>query len=412
MTATLTPPRARTPVTARRPLTLLATLAGAAAAGATLAVCLAAGVIGWFVTDAGVHGEPRDGLRTGALGWLMAHGSGVQVQGVAVTAVPLGLTVLAAWVVWRFGLRLGESVAGHGPDAEALSDGDRDWTVPLATALFAAAYVVVAVVTAGLAGGPDTPVSQGRVVLWSLVLTGAFGGTAIASGSGRLAVWLSLAPASVRATAHAVTGVLVSFLAGSFLVFLIAFAVDFGAAMNVLSRLHTDTGDAVLFSLLVLTLVPNAVVFAGAYLLGPGFAVGTGTLVSPTVVAVGPVPMFPLLAALPDEGPTPAWTPALIALPVLLAAAAVIRSQRRHPTTAWDQGALRGLVAGVLAAVLVGLLAVVAGGAVGPGRMAEVGPAAGQVLVHAIVALGGGGLLGGLVATWRQRRAGHRADAS
>ncbi len=174
--------------------------------------------------------------------------------------------------------------------------------------------------------------------------------------------------------------------------------------MNVLSRLHTDTGDAVLFSLLVLTLVPNAVIFAGAYLLGPGFAVGTGTLVSPTVVAVGPVPMFPLLAALPDNGPTPAWTPALLALPVVLAALAVARSQRTHPTTAWDQGALRGLVAGVLAAVLFGVLAAIAGGAVGPGRMAEVGPAAGQVLVHAVVALGGGGLLGGLLATWRQRR--------
>ena len=404
MTATLTPPHTGDPATDRRPLTLLATLAGLAAAGGTLAVCLAAGVIGWFVTDAGVHGEPRDGLRTGALGWLMAHGSGVSVQGVPVTAVPLGLTMLVAWVVWRFGLRLGESVAGHGPDSDALSDGDRDWTVPLATALFSAGYLVVAVLTLVLAGTPGTAPSLARVLLWSLVLTGALGGTAVAIGSGRLAVWLSLAPPSVRATAHAVGSVLLTFLAGAFLLFLVAFAVDFDVAMNVLARLHTDTGDAVLFSLLVLTLVPNAVVFSGAYLLGPGFAVGTGTLVSPTVVAVGPVPMFPLLAALPDNGPTPAWTPALIGVPVVLAAVAVARSQRRHPTTAWDQGALRGLVAGVISAVLVGLLAAVAGGAVGPGRMAEVGPAAGQVLVHAVVALGGGGLLGGLLATWRQRR--------
>ena len=44
-------------------------------------VCLALGVIGWFLTDAGAHGAPRDGLRTGALGWLLAHGSGVSVHG-------------------------------------------------------------------------------------------------------------------------------------------------------------------------------------------------------------------------------------------------------------------------------------------------------------------------------------------
>src|SRR3954469_10458483 len=58
----------------RRPLVLLAALAGIAAACSTLVVCLAGGVVGWFLTDAGAHGAPRDGLRIGAVGWLMAHG--------------------------------------------------------------------------------------------------------------------------------------------------------------------------------------------------------------------------------------------------------------------------------------------------------------------------------------------------
>ena len=66
---------------------------------ATLLICLAAGVVGWFLADAGAHGTPRDGLRVGALGWLLAHGSGVRVDGVAVTVVPLGLTLLCAWAV-------------------------------------------------------------------------------------------------------------------------------------------------------------------------------------------------------------------------------------------------------------------------------------------------------------------------
>ena len=68
----------------RRPLVLLATLAGAVAAAGTLVVCLAFGVAGWFLTDAGAHGTPRDGLRVGALAWLMAHGSGVHVGGALV----------------------------------------------------------------------------------------------------------------------------------------------------------------------------------------------------------------------------------------------------------------------------------------------------------------------------------------
>ena len=157
----------------------------------------------------------------------------------------------------------------------------------------------------------------------------------------------------------------------------------------------------VVVSLLV---VPNAVVFSGSYLLGPGFTVGTHTIVSPAVVTIGALPMFPLLAALPDTGPTPGWTPALVGVAPLVAALGAMRAQRAHPTYRWEEGALHGCGGGMLAGALFGLLALLAGGAVGPGRMTDVGPLAGSVLVHAVTAFGIGGLLGGLVATWWQRR--------
>ena len=98
--------------------------------------------------------------------------------------------------------------------------------------------------------------------------------------------------------------------------------------------------------------------------------------------------MFPLLAALPDNGPTPAWTPYLLGLPPLVAALAAARAQRRNPTLRWDEGALRGCAGGVLAGVLLGVLAALAGGAVGPGRMRDVGRRAFDVLVHAVTAFG------------------------
>jgi hypothetical protein len=127
-------------------------------------------------------------------------------------------------------------------------------------------------------------------------------------------------------------------------------------------------------------------------------------------VAIGPLPMFPLLAALPDDGATAAWTAWLLGVPPLVAAVAAARAQRRYPTIRWEEGALRGCAGGVLAGVLVGLLAAVAGGAVGPGRMRTVEPFAFDVLVHAITAFGIGGLFGGLAMTWWQRRTAHRAD--
>ena len=388
----------------RRPLVLLAPLAGAAAAASTLVVCLALGVAGWFLTDAGAHGTPRDGLRVGALGWLMAHGSGVHVAGALVSVMPLGVTLVCAWVTWRMGHRLGDSISGHGPDAQRIADGERDWTVPVATVLYAAGYLAVAVLTGTLASTAATAPDGSRVVLWSFLLCVALGGPAIAVGSGRAAIWTATLPASVVAVAAACRRVLRLWLAVSLLAFLVALVTDFDTALNVTSQLHTDTGATVQLVVVCLLVVPNAAVFSGSYLLGPGFTVGTHTVVSPTVVTIGALPMFPLLAALPDTGPTPAWTSALIGAPPLVAAVAAMRAQRDHPTYRWEEGALHGCGGGMLAGALFGFLALLAGGAVGPGRMTDVGPLAGAVLVHAVTAFGIGGLLGGLVATWWQRR--------
>jgi drug/metabolite transporter (DMT)-like permease len=94
---------------------------------------------------------------------------------------------------------------------------------------------------------------------------------------------------------------------------------------------------------------------------------------------------------------------ALLALPPLLAAAAVYRTLRRYPTTRWDDAALRGVGAGLGCAAAFAVLAVVSRGAVGPGRMTQVGPFAFQVLLHGIATFGLGGLVGSMAATWRAR---------
>lgn len=387
----------------RRPLVAVAVLGGAGAALATLVVCLAVGVVGWFLSDAGAHGTPTGALRIGALGWLLGHGSGVVVAGAPVTVVPLGLTVLFGWAIWRIGLRVGDSVSGHGPDAAALADGERDLTVPIATGLFTLAYAVVAVAVAKVAGGSAQPSISG-LVAWSVALCVLVGGSAIAVGSGRAALWATLLPPVVRHAAATMRAILVGWLAVSAVMFLIALIADFGTAVNVMSQLHLDAGSAVLYSLLSLLALPNAAVFSSAYLLGPGFAAGVGTVVSPTAVSLGPLPMFPLFAALPDSGPHPAWTPYVVALAPIVAVVAVVRTQRRRPTLRWDHGVLRGGCAGVAAGLLIGIVSGLAGGALGPGRMADVGPYAGAVLAHAIASFGLAGVVAGLAMTWWQRR--------
>ncbi|WP_435743488.1 cell division protein PerM [Nocardioides sp. SYSU DS0663] len=394
----------------RRPLVLVATFGGAAAAAGTLLVCLALGVVGWFLSDAGAHGTASDGLRVGATGWLLGHGSGVRVQGAVLTAVPLGITLVCAWAVWRLGLRVGDAVSGHGPDADRIADGERDWTVPVAAALLTAGYVVVAVLTSAVATAPDSGVGTGRVVVWAVLLCLVLGAPAVAVGSGRAAIWAGRLPVPLRLALPACRGILAGWLLVSGAALLGALLLDLGTAANVLSQLHTDAGAATLLVLLSLLVVPNAVVFAGSYLLGPGFTVGVGTVVSPSVVAIGPLPMFPLLAALPDDRQPSTWAAAVAVVPVVVAAVALARDHRARPAGGWGEAVARALVAGVLAGLAFGLLAALAGGAVGPGRMREVGPFELEVVVHAVSAFGVGGLVGAVATTWWQRRGSEAAQ--
>ena len=162
----------------------------------TLTVCLAVGVAGWFLTDAGAHGAPRDGLRTGALAWLMAHGSGRPRRRGRWS--PSCRSASRSSAPGRSGGRRTGSATrspGHGPDADRIADGERDWTVPVAALVF----------TSGVRrDGGRSPARWRRPrrphPTWPgsccgrSCSAGCSAPPAIAAGSGRAAVWGDLAP--------------------------------------------------------------------------------------------------------------------------------------------------------------------------------------------------------------------------
>jgi hypothetical protein len=265
-------------------------------------------------------------------------------------------------------------------------------------------YGVVAVLTAVLAATATAEPSLLRAFVGGFLVALLGGGAGLVIGSRGVLERRPTIPESVVAVGRgAVASVLLLVAAGAVLV-AVSLLMHLGTAANVLARLHADVAGGLLYTVLVAAAAPNAALLACAYLLGPGFAVGAGTLVAPSAVVLGPVPAFPLLAALPATGPAPAWASALVAAPVLSAACGAVLLVRRHPAYGYDAGAARGLSAGVVAGVLLTVAIALAGGAVGPGRLAEVGADLLQTLVAATVSMGVGGLVGGLVATWWARR--------
>ena len=131
-----------------------------------------------------------------------------------------------------------------------------------------------------------------------------------------------------------------------------------------------------------------------------GAAAGIGAVV------LGPLPVVPLLAALPATGTPAGWVGGLMALPPLVAAWSAFRALRGRLLT-WDRILLAGCGGGLAAGFAFAVLASLSGGSAGPGRMRFVGPFTRDVLVHSVTACGIGALLGASVLAllvWRSTR--------
>ncbi|ACZ29775.1 PE-PGRS family protein [Xylanimonas cellulosilytica DSM 15894] len=144
---------------------------------------------------------------------------------------------------------------------------------------------------------------------------------------------------------------------------------------DVLAVLAPGWIGGVVLAVAQLALVPNLVLWASAWIAGPGFAVGAGTSFSTRGVVDGPLPALPLLGALPG----PDWSgPLGSASPVVVVACGALGGwfawRRLEPSL------VRWLdVAGVLggAAATAGLATVAlqfwAGGSAGAGRLTVIG---------------------------------------
>ncbi|MFD0776572.1 DUF6350 family protein, partial [Streptomonospora algeriensis] len=295
-----------------RPLYAAGGLAAASSAALGLAVLMTLTVAGWVAAPHGAFGEDiGEVLRTAVQAWLVGHLVGFGIPGGDVDMLPLGLVVLPGLLLYRAGRRLARSC-----------------DLPRLRHLFRAALAIAGPYAAisgtlALIGRTET-VSPSMV---QALITGfclAFG----AGGAGvlfqmlrdkgiakrRLLDLMPDRPRSLLVGTLSSTGTL---LATGAVLFAAALAADLGEAVATTRDLAPGLVGGALLLLIQLLYVPNAVVFGLAYAVGPGFSMGTGTIVAPTGVSVGAVPAFPMLAALPDNGPAPVLPLAALAVPFL-----------------------------------------------------------------------------------------------
>ncbi|MGY4857976.1 cell division protein PerM [Cryobacterium sp. AP23] len=179
--------------------------------------------------------------------------------------------------------------------------------------------------------------------------------------------------ATFRGGAAATAGILV--VAG--VAVCVSVLANFATVIGLYEALQADVMGGIALTIGQLAFIPNLVIWAASWFVGPGIALGTGTNVSPLGTSLDAVPGLPVFGALPhgtlDYGFLGLLVPVLVGFVI-----AVLVRQGFDKRANAPHGRVRMLITGALmgavAGILLGLLAWWSAGAMGPGRLADVGP--------------------------------------
>lgn len=193
------------------------------------------------------------------------------------------------------------------------------------------------------------------------------------------------AAAALRAGAAAVAMV----LAVSAVAVTARLVLGYADIIRLYEALHTEVVGGVAVTALQLALIPDLVIWASAWFTGPGFAIGTGSQVSPLGTALGPLPALPLFGAIPTDDVPLAFAGLLVPVVAGFLAGVAVRPalQRALDGVRPATVAVTALGGGLFGALLLGLLAWAASGSAGPGRLVDVGPSPVAVALAALAEL-------------------------
>ncbi|MGO9079624.1 MAG: DUF6350 family protein [Streptosporangiaceae bacterium] len=379
-----------------RPIPVAGAIGACAAAAVGLVILTLLVLIGWIAAPHGGTGLTGV-LRAAAALWLIGHHVGFALHGAGrIGMLPLGLVLLPGALLWRAGR----------------------WTVRSAgvTRLRHAGYAALAlaapygVLAAGLA------LASRSAHLAPSVLQAAAAGFALALTAGglgglrALAPWSQLTgllPVRLRSVIAGAIGSLAVLAAVGAILTGVCLGAHLHAVSAATAALDPGTVGTGLLLLAQLGYLPNAVIWAISFTVGPGFAFGTGTTVAPTGSALGSLPQFPMLAALPSglhSGLPLVLLALVLAVPYLAGAVGGALLARAAPSPVLEMAPLWGFLSGALAGCILGILAAFAGGPLGDGRLAEVGPSGWQVGLVAALELGIAAAVSAGAANWLRFR--------
>lgn len=328
-------------------------------------------------------------FRTASDIWLLAQGVslnvaageflGLGVAAFAISLIPLGYSILLAWLAWRVGRRFSGapemwpawlgSIATYavlnffvvrGADFKLI--GPDQITGMIFPVLFFAAFMI-----AGSVLGEPRPVygvPKGVQAAERASIRDAFTRTFASLPWVIRSVW---SPA-LRAGTAVIVGLLAISAAGIGL--LLAF--NWISIITFYESVHSTGLGGFAITSGQIALLPNFVIYGASWLTGAGFSIGAGSLISPLGSAAGPLPAIPVLAILPQG--TLNFGMIAIVVPLVVAFLATLAIKKHADRVRFEfatpiAAALAlGLSVAFVSAVELTLLGWLASGGFGPGR--------------------------------------------
>ncbi|WP_062518674.1 cell division protein PerM [Demequina silvatica] len=321
--------------------------------------------------------------------WLLGHGVPIVFGGATLSLVPLGMPLVSAAILMGVARRFAV----------------KTWTSwALGVATFAAGAAVI-----GWLGSPDGSREAGA--LRAALVCALIAAPAVAAGiwrayGARLHL-LDVIPDEVRAGLRLGLGTLALVVSVAAAIGGVWAVLGMDRIATLASDLRMDPLGAGALAIAETLYVPTLVCWMVAWLVGPGFVVGTGSLYAPDTLTVDALPQLPLLGALPS-GSGGWWTWAPVAVVALAALARAFLGRRIGLD--WASARSAGVA---IAAVALGFAALTAAsrGAAGPGRLEQVGAEIVPVtLIGTALVAAGYGAVWATVAAWRWARGRLRRD--
>jgi len=360
-------------------------------AAAILAILVIGSSLSWWI-DAGATTDWFGSFRNAIDIWFAMHGvainfaagtfSGLEIPAFAISVFPLGAALMIFGLGWRSGKRLfgslelwpawiGSGLVYGGLSALLLS---LSATKELSPDPVAAYFVPTLVFTGGVVCGSLFGALPHTAVKLNLAAE-RVAGRAFVEGIGEKVNWVvrSVASPALRAgTAFVFVMQLISAL-----IFAVLVGYNWLNVIQLYEQLQGGILGGFSATLMQLAFLPNLTYYVSSWLVGPGFAIGTGSSVSPLGTALGPLPTVPVFGVIPAGdfavGMLVLVVPVLVALGVTIAVKKYAAEARHNFATPLASSIAMGLSIGFVAALEMSLLALMTHAAIGPGRMQNIG---------------------------------------